>query len=467
MSSFAALMALSASQTRQSEAAVQSQLQERQKKEAAKRKAQEEKEAKEREIEKRLRIKHLEDQKREEERRARFEAERRKKEEEAKRKQEEERDLLRYGPKRSSNGYPSSSSAQRRSRMPLSDDEDDSGGGGALTREEKRQLKMQRELNYGMGAGRKAVSGLYKKAGRRLPGGAVDTTAGGSPSSSNTYRSVKERLTHEPPALIKLNTTKRDTRTIDEILQDRAKVKAAKTLSGEDAKGFGNWFGKQKPKADSANEASRASSMFSSRSNSPERRPSQETRPVKSHSATPPVANSKSSKALSTAALSSSVSRLQVSQPPPLKGTGVQVRANGRPVDKSLSTNGSVSKMYPSKKVSASEKVPARPSAREQKPSSKYPLSTTLRKRQRSDSLSDSPPPPKRRTQGAPANSISAEIWKLFGKDRNTYVARDVYSDDEDMEAGADEVEREEKFRCVISRCRVTFVHLIIPLIVA
>ena len=47
MSSFAALMALSASQTRQSEAAVQSQLQERQKKEAAKRKAQEEKEAKE------------------------------------------------------------------------------------------------------------------------------------------------------------------------------------------------------------------------------------------------------------------------------------------------------------------------------------------------------------------------------------------------------------------------------------
>ena len=30
--------------------------------------------------------------------------------------------------------------------MPLSDDEDDSGGGGALTREEKRQLRIQREL---------------------------------------------------------------------------------------------------------------------------------------------------------------------------------------------------------------------------------------------------------------------------------------------------------------------------------
>lgn len=73
-----------------------------------------------------------------------------------------------------------------------------------------------------------------------------------------------------------------------------------------------------------------------------------------------------------------------------------------------------------------------------------------MRKRQRSDSLSDSPPPSKRRPQAAPAsNSISAEIWKLFGKDRNAYVARDVYSDDEDMEAGADEVEREEKYRFV------------------
>ncbi len=450
MSSFAALMALSASQTKQSEAAVQSQLQERQKKEAAKRKAQEEKEAKEREIEKRLRLKHLEDQKREEERRQRVEAERRKKEEELKRKQEEEREAMRYGPKKSANGYPSSSSAQRRSRMPTSDDED-SGGGGALTREEKRQLRLQRELNYGMGGAKRSVGGAYKKAGRRLPGGAVDSTASGSPSSSNTYRSVKERLAHEPPSLIKLNTNKRDTRTIDEILQDRAKAKAAKTLSGEDAKGFDNWFGKQKAKADSTNEASRASSMFSSRSNSPERRPSQESRPAKSHSTTPPVTNSKvpSSKSLSAAALSSSVSRLHVSQPPPFKGTGIQVKSNGRPVDKSLPTNGSSSKPHPSKKPSASEKPPTRPSMSSQKSSSKLPPSA-MRKRQRSDSLSDSPPPPKRRPQAAPgSNSISAEIWKLFGKDRNAYVARDVYSDDEDMEAGADEVEREEKYRFV------------------
>ena len=44
---------------------------------------------------------------------------------------------------------------------------------------------------------------------------------------------------------------------------------------------------------------------------------------------------------------------------------------------------------------------------------------------------------------------ISQEIWKMFGKDRRTYVDRDVFSDDEDMEADATALEREEKMRCV------------------
>ncbi|KAI0690639.1 hypothetical protein BC835DRAFT_1363674 [Cytidiella melzeri] len=470
MSTFAALMALSASQTAESEAAVQSQLLERQKKEAAKRKAQEEKEAKEREIERKLRLKHLEDQKREEERRKRLEAERRRKEEERERREGEQRDSLRYGPKKSASGYPTSSSASReemkRRRAGGSDDEDDSGGGAALTREEKRQLRLARELNFGMSSGRKSMGAAYKKAGRRLPGGAVDAMSSGSPSStSGAYRSVRDRLAHEPPALIKLNVNKRDTRTIDEILQDRKQAKAAKTLSGEDAKGFDNWFGKPKAttdstKADSTREPSRASSMFSSRSNSPERKPSQDVlpRPTKAHSSTPPV-NTKPahSKPLSTSALSSSVSRLHVSAPPPFKGTGVQVSSNrnGKPIDKSLTTNGSSSKPYPSKKNSHSDKVPpSRPSLSSNRSSSKFPPSG-LRKRQRSDSLSDSPPPPKRRLQTtAPtaANSISAEIWKMFGKDRSAYVARDVFSDDEDMEAGADEVEKEEKYSMKAAR---------------
>lgn len=45
---------------------------------------------------------------------------------------------------------------------------------------------------------------------------------------------------------------------------------------------------------------------------------------------------------------------------------------------------------------------------------------------------------------------ISQEIWKMFGKDRHSYVSRDVFSDDEDMEADATALEREEKMRCVV-----------------
>lgn len=44
--------------------------------------------------------------------------------------------------------------------------------------------------------------------------------------------------------------------------------------------------------------------------------------------------------------------------------------------------------------------------------------------------------------------NVQEEIWRLFGKDRGRYVNRDVESDD-DMEADAMAVEREEKLRYV------------------
>lgn len=457
MSSFAALMALSASQTKESEAAVQSALAERQRKEALKRKQQEEKEAKEREIEKKLRMKHLQEQKREEDRQKRLQEQRRKKEEELRRKEDEQRDALRYGPKRPKSEYPSSSQGRR--RPGTSDDDDESGGGSALTREEKRKLRLQRELNYGTGAHKRSAAGIYRKAGRRLPGGAVDTTAtNGASSSANTYSSVKERLAHEPPALIKLNVHKRDTRTIDEILQDRARQKTAKTLSGDDARGFDNWFGKAKAKAeslnaDSANGVSRASSMISSRSNSPERKPSANpsARPTKSLSSTPPapLKPSASARNVSTPATSQSSVASRPASAPVIKGTGIHVKAIGKALDKSHISNGANSKSLMTKKASfVADKAPRSVLA---KPSATSKLqSLPLRKRHRSPSLSDSPPPPKRRTPGH-ANSISAEIWKMFGKDRTSYIERDVFSDDEDMEADAFEVEHEELYRCAIS----------------
>jgi len=46
--------------------------------------------------------------------------------------------------------------------------------------------------------------------------------------------------------------------------------------------------------------------------------------------------------------------------------------------------------------------------------------------------------------QEPPRNPYSDEIWKMFGKNRDAYVLKDVFSDDEDMEADATALEREE-----------------------
>lgn len=81
-----------------------------------------------------------------------------------------------------------------------------------------------------------------------------------SSDSSKVYRSVRERLAAQPNTLTKLNVVKRDVRSIDEIMRDRENMKAAKTLNGDDAKGFDGWFdGKKKPQI----AASKSSSEWS------------------------------------------------------------------------------------------------------------------------------------------------------------------------------------------------------------
>ena len=41
-------------------------------------------------------------------------------------------------------------------------------------------------------------------------------------------------------------------------------------------------------------------------------------------------------------------------------------------------------------------------------------------------------------------------IWNMFGRNRDEYVSKDIFSDDEDMEADASCVAREEAIRLVI-----------------
>lgn len=45
--------------------------------------------------------------------------------------------------------------------------------------------------------------------------------------------------------------------------------------------------------------------------------------------------------------------------------------------------------------------------------------------------------------------NIRSEIWGLFGRKKEQYLNQPVYSDDEDMEAGASDLEREELIRWV------------------
>ncbi|KAI0734242.1 hypothetical protein C8Q72DRAFT_965721 [Fomitopsis betulina] len=427
MSSFAALMALSATQTRQSEAAVQTALAEKQRREAQKRKEVEEKERKEREMEAKLRLKRLEEEKREQERQARVEREREARERDLKRREEEECARLLHGPKKGgrtdSNGYPVSRVGRKGS-----DDSDDDAGASALTREEKRRRRMELEMRHGTQSGRRSnPSGGYAKAGRRLPGGAVDiTTAPGAQAADGKgTMSIRQRLA-QAPTLIKLNVNKRDTRTIDEILQDRAKAKA-KTLQGDEAKEFKDWFGKAKETKEVIAVA-QADSASTSRANTP-------------------AASSQKAALAKTQSGSASPTYKMPAPPrhfPSAKGSA------------SLAQRPSATRPLPSKTpATPRSKTPVPLSRAGTATSSKVTLSAgkpAAKKRPRSltPSRSPSPPPKKRAVPAAP--DFSSEIWKLFGKDRSRYVAADVMSDDEDMEAGASDLEREELRSARIAR---------------
>ncbi|TBU49821.1 hypothetical protein BD309DRAFT_946801 [Dichomitus squalens] len=421
MTSWQALMALSATHTQQTKEAVESQLAERQRREAQKRKEIEEKEKRERELEAKLRIKRLEEQKREQERAERLERERQAKEREMQRRLEQERDALLYGPKKAKDkhGYPVSGAGRRRPS-----DDDEPGPSNVLTREEKRRRALERELGLSRSSAKRTSGGIAtRKPGRRLPGGAVDSVGTISSSSSQTSpgkaQSTKERLKSEPAMLIKLNQNKRDTRTIDEIMTDRAKMRQGKVLDGESAKEFNDWFGKAKK--DPPKKASvPATSSSTSRAN------------------TPAVAASGSA------------------SPRPLSSAPIKPIPKSTPASKSSAAAfakvGSATKPPVSKAASAK---PAAGVSRMPPPSHKTPLSAPAArptpKKRRSPSSSVSPPPAKRRP--APGGSrrgdeddvdISSQIWKIFGKDRSSYIERDVFSDDEDMEADAFDVEREE-----------------------
>ena len=429
---FAELMALSASQTRQAEVNAQTLLAEKRRKEEQKRKEKEEREKKEREQQARLVKLRLDEEKRERERRDKAEEEKRKKEQLLAKKEAEQRDALLYGPKAGSKSN-WGNKGPRKARDG-SDDEMDTGA-TALTREEKRQRKAQAELSRSFSNKRTTHGGGNSKANKAFRGATIISSSTNPldlSSPANSHLSVKERLAAMPMVLTKLNTVKRDTRTIDEIVRDRQKAREAKVLDGDEARGFNDWFGKSK-KNDSPT-PKKSISAESSVSPPPSR--------AQTPGLPPPKPRATSLDAPSPA-------KAPPSRPAQPRTTIRKIIPAKPTYDKDSKFPMVFSTRGPSKPAQGSSKAPANVQRSAPSMSSRslnsQPSSSAGKKRPRSPSLSDSPPPaPKRRSSSA-RNDYSSEIWKLFGKDRDRYVNNDVYSDeDDDMEADADALRREE-----------------------
>jgi len=415
-SGFAALMALSQARTQESTRAADSINAERRRKEEARRRQQEEEDRKEREQKAKMLRHHLEEQKREKERQSKRELEREAKLKEMERREEEQRQAMLYGPKKGrerSSRYPTSSVASRR----VSDDDDEVDAGPALTREEKRERRLQLQFSHNA-TRRSGSSAGTSRAGRRLPGGALNAAArhsqtGGGPADGG--RSVRERLAAMPNTLTKLNTVKRDTRTIDEIVRDRAKARENKTLEGEEARDFHDWFG-AKSKAATTTKTGFSPSPTASGASTPSLLPQ---RPD-----TIPSANKRSSSPRPTVSRTPSFSSLL--SPPK---TASKVSSHGtkfyRPAPLTNKITAGLSAHTPTKRARS--------------PPSSYDGSE-------SDSEYDSRPT--KRAAGA-SSGIQDEIWKIFGRDRSKYMSRTVMSDDEDMEADMTALEREELTRFV------------------
>jgi len=424
-------MAISASNTQASQRAAQQALAEKKRKEEEEIRKRAERERKEKELENRIRLKHFEDEKREREKKEREEKLNQEKERLREKKEAMARDKLLGNLKKSSRSrspsYPSVTSGSRdelrKKRLPSDEEED---GGTFLTREEKRERRRIADLKFGVGRTKKVTvgTGPFQKSRKVLPGGGVDM--GGADSSrdsgGSSTQSVKARLAAMPNTLQKLNVNKRDTRTIDEIIRDRERTKEGRVLNGEQAKDFNDWFGKKKDTTSLAKETAALDlSANDSRSDTPT-------------SSTKPAPNKKPS-----------MSSKDLAKPSP-----------SRP--------GPTSRPGPSSKLPGSGISKPRPS------SAHIPSSSAGKRHRRSASFSEDEdeydsPPSKKRYAPPPQDDYRSEIWKLFGKNRSSYVNNAVDSDEDDMEADAMDLEKEELRRFVSSRAISLFplVHRSLP----
>lgn len=425
-STFATLMAISASNTQASQRAAQQALAEKKRKEEEETRKRAERERKEKELEARLRLKHFEDEKREREKKEREERLNEEKERLREKKEAMAREKLLGNVKKASRSrspsYPSANSGVRdelrKKRLP-SDDESDATS--FLTREEKRERRRLADLKFGVGPARKGTA-AFQRSKRNLPGGGIDSgdSNPGQNSAGSSAQSVKARLAAMPNTLQKLNVNKRDTRTIDEIVRDRERNKEGRVLNGEQAKEFNDWFGKKK---DTTGLDKKTADLDISANDSRSGTPTLSTRPAPG-----PTLNKKPS----TASLPAFSKTKDMMRPGPPKTT-------------------------PSSRAAGLSSKPTGSGLPKPRPSSVHVSSSAGKKHRRSESYSEDEeeydsPPSKKRYAPAAQDDYRSEIWKLFGKDRSSYVNNTVDSDEEDMEADAMDLEKEEMRRFVAVR---------------
>jgi protein SPT2 len=430
---YKALLALSESHNKTLESTVQAALAQKKLKDEQRRKQQEEQERKQRELDTKLRLRYFEEQKKKAEAEARKEELLKAKEADLLRREAEQRDALRYGPKKAkavaaaAGKWPASDSGVReevrRKRVP--DDDDEADAGSMLTREEKRERKMQAELKRAFHAPRRPVgNATHKKPGshgRRLPGGAINIVSGPSAGAAVGAGSVKERLAALPNTLTRLNVVKRDTRTIDEIVRDRRENKA-EVLDGDRARTFDDWFtpsqrAKKETKASSSDEGARSQPKASSSGSSSSSRPSSQ----------------------------------QTSATAPRRAPFPSSLPTPKPKPKPSASSTPTKKRPRSLSASRSASPPPKRAAHAQGLGSSSKSGASSSRAKSASSRSHSP-----RGAGPSSSSLGDEIWSLFGKDKASYLRRDVLSDSEDdddmMEADASLLEREEKISARIAR---------------
>ncbi|KIO34376.1 hypothetical protein M407DRAFT_240677 [Tulasnella calospora MUT 4182] len=424
MSSFADLMKVAEANTRSLNREA---LEAAKRKEMALRQAREEQERKdkaERERQKQMMIQRQEEAKKQEEQRKKKDEEAAKRKEEIVKKKAQETEQSKYGVAGSSKDGPARVKPPNQYIVVSS---------AALTREEKRMAKDPLMADK-IKARKAGMTTSRQRRDGRLPGGALNATdSGGSSASPSGSRisspsanglTARARLTSSfAPTLTKLNTDKRDTRTIDEITRDLKRGRLGgsgevdSVLSGEKAQTFGDWFGKKdKGKAVEVGDTKKrpeAANAVPGRTNG---------FPATNHPMLKPNASG----------------RAQASSANPSGSTSTNPQARPRPGVAQTKAAGNPSNLKPQ-------------------------ASTTVRKRSRERSSSlgsfieddeDSEEERRyaKRKPGAGGrhpldedlNGDTRElIWQLMGRKRSEYMAREVDSDD-DMEVTGYELEREE-----------------------